>query len=50
MNAEVKWTIRYLMTVGLHGAYLFKGNFYEGVTRVATSPWALFTTFTWYGF
>ncbi len=50
VNAEVKWTIRYLMTVGLHGAYLFKGDFYNGVTRVAASPWAMFTTFTWYGF
>jgi hypothetical protein len=38
------------MTVGLHGAYLFKGNFYDGVARVPASPWALFTTFTWYGF
>lgn len=53
VNAEVKWTIRYLMTVGLHGAYLFKGNFYDGEfirTRVTRTPWALFTTFTWYGF
>lgn len=50
INAEIKWTIRYLMTVGLHGAYLFKGDFYNGVTRVAASPWAAFTTFTWYGF
>lgn len=50
VNAEVKWTIRYLMTVGLHGAYLFKGNFYDGNVRVPNSPWALFTSFTWYGF
>lgn len=50
VNAEIKWTLRYLMTVGLHGAYLFKGNFYDNVARVPASPWALFTTFTWYGF
>lgn len=50
VNAELKWTIRYLMTVGLHGGYLFKGNFYDGNTRVSANPYALFTTFTWYGF
>lgn len=50
VNAELKWTIRYLMTVGLHGAYLFKGNFYDGVARVPANPWTMFTTFTWYGF
>lgn len=50
VNAELKWHIRYLMTVGLHGAYLIRGNFYEGNDRVAANPWALFTTFTWYAF
>lgn len=50
INAEIKWTIRYLMTVGLHGAYLFKGDFYNNQARVPQSPWAMFTTFTWYGF
>jgi hypothetical protein len=50
VNAEVKWTIRYLMTLGLHGGYMVRGNFYDGVTRVTANPYALFTTFTWYGF
>jgi hypothetical protein len=50
VNAELKYTIRYLMTVGLHGAYLFRGDFYDGSTTVTANPVALFTTFTWYGF
>jgi hypothetical protein len=50
VNAELRWTIRYLMTAGLHAGYLFKGDFYDGNPRVANNPWALFTTFIWYGF
>lgn len=50
VNAELKWQIRYLMTVGLHAAYLFKGSFYDGNDRVSANPWALFSTFTWYAF
>ena len=50
VNAELRWHIRYLMTVGLHGGYMFKGDFYAGNPRVTASPWAAFTTFTWYGF
>ncbi|MBL8953570.1 MAG: hypothetical protein JNK82_22535 [Myxococcaceae bacterium] len=50
VNAELKWHIRYLMTVGLHGAYMFLGDFYRGNTRVTQNPFALFTTFTWYAF
>ena len=51
MNAEVKYTLRFLMTLGLHAGYLFKGNWYDGDTsRVSENPWALFTTFTWYAF
>jgi hypothetical protein len=49
-NAELKWQIRYLMTVGLHGAYMVRGDFYNGVSRAPANPYALFTTFTWYGF
>jgi hypothetical protein len=49
-NAELKWAIRYLMTVGLHGAYMVRGNFYDNVKGVTANPWALFTTFVWYGF
>ncbi|WP_434385548.1 hypothetical protein [Melittangium boletus] len=50
INAELRYTIRYLMSVGLHAGYLFRGNFYSGNTFVTTNPWAGFTTFTWYAF
>jgi hypothetical protein len=50
INAEVKYTLRYLMTVGLHGGYMFRGDFYKGSTGVTTDPWAAYTTFTWYAF
>ncbi|MFO0593273.1 MAG: hypothetical protein U0441_37370 [Polyangiaceae bacterium] len=58
INAELKYTIRYLMTVGLHGGYLFKGSpaggfkgsFHNGNPQVTADPWAAFTTFTWYAF
>ncbi|MBF5043580.1 hypothetical protein FGE12_14380 [Aggregicoccus sp. 17bor-14] len=50
INAELRYTIRYLMTVGLHGGYMFKGDFYDGMPRVSANPYALFTTFTWYAF
>jgi len=50
LNAELRYHIRYLMTVGLHGAYLIKGNFYKESPTVTQNPWALFTTFTWYAF
>jgi hypothetical protein len=51
INAELKWTIRFLMTAGLHAGYLFKGSFFDGeTTRVTENPYALFTTFTWYAF
>jgi len=50
INAELKYTIRFLMTVGLHGAYMVRGGFYNGSDRVTTNPYALFTTFTWYAF
>jgi hypothetical protein len=50
INAELKYTIRYLMTVGLHAGYMFRGDFYYGSTGVTADPWAAFTTFTWYAF
>ncbi|MBU8900010.1 hypothetical protein KRR26_30820 [Corallococcus sp. M34] len=50
VNAELRYTIRYLMTVGLHAGYLFRGSFYDGSTTVKTNPFAAFTTFTWYAF
>ncbi|HEX8706180.1 MAG TPA: hypothetical protein VF815_45520 [Myxococcaceae bacterium] len=50
VNAELKYTIRYLMTLGLHTGYMFKGDFYDGAPRVTKNPFAAFTTFTWYAF
>jgi hypothetical protein len=49
-NLEVKYQIRYLMTVGLHLAYMSAGNFYDANPEVMKNPWAAFTTFTWYAF
>ena len=50
VNAELKYHIRYLMTVGLHAAYMSVGNFYDGNAEILNDPWAAFTTFTWYAF
>ncbi len=49
-NAELIWTVRYLMDVGLHMGYMVKGDFYDGLPQVAEDPWAMFTSFTWYAF
>lgn len=50
INAELKYHIRYLMTLGFHAGYMFRGDFYDGVATVTADPWAAFTTFTWYAF
>jgi hypothetical protein len=50
VNAELRWHIRYLMTVGLHAGYLVAGDFYQDHPRVTADPWAAFSTFTWYAF
>jgi hypothetical protein len=51
VNAELRWQVRYLMTLGLHVGAMLKGDFYAGETsKVTTNPWAAFTTFTWYAF
>lgn len=50
VNAELRYTLRYLMTLGLHTGYLFRGSFYDGSPTVRTNPFAAFTTFTWYAF
>ena len=50
LNAELKWHLKYLMTLGLHGGVLLKGDFYDANERVQNNPYAVFTTFTWYGF
>jgi hypothetical protein len=50
VNAELKYHIRYLMTLGLHAGYMVRGSFYDGNPRVTANPWAVFSTFTWYAF
>ncbi|PIE18058.1 MAG: hypothetical protein CSA65_06390 [Proteobacteria bacterium] len=52
LNAEVKYHLRYLMTLGLHGGVMFKSKngFFAGNELVKGHPWAAFTTFTWYAF
>lgn len=51
VNAELKYTVRYLMTVGLHAGYLVRGDWFDGETSTVTrDPFGVFTTFTWYAF
>lgn len=50
VNAELVWTIRYLMDLGLHAGYMFRGDFYDGVGPIDADPWGVWTTFTWYAF
>jgi hypothetical protein len=51
VNAELKYTVRTLMTVGLHAGYMVKGDWFDGETStVKANPYALFTTLTWYAF
>jgi hypothetical protein len=50
INAELKYNIRYLMTVGLHAGYFFPGAFFNGNPQFVSNAWAAFTTFTWYAF
>jgi hypothetical protein len=39
------------MTLGLHAAYLARGDWFDGETSTVTAdPYALFSTFTWYAF
>ena len=49
-NAELKYNIRYLMTIGLHAGYMFTGNYFNGNPKVAANPWGVFNTVTWYAF
>ncbi len=50
VNAELRWHLRYLMTVGLHVGYMVRGDFYDDHPRVTADPWAGFATFTYYAF
>ncbi len=49
-NVELKYHLRYLMTVGLHGGWMKTGAFFNATDTVDGNPWAAFSTFTWYGF
>jgi len=59
-NVEVVYQIRYLMTVGIHFAKMFLGDFYKTEVNefgqkvrpntVDRDPYAIFLTFKWTGF
>jgi len=59
-NLEIVYQIRYLMTVGIHFAKMFLGDFYKtevneyGVkvrpNTIDRDPYAIFITFKWIGF
>jgi hypothetical protein len=59
-NVEVVYQIRYLMTVGIHFAKMFLGDFYKTEVNefgqkvrpntVDRDPYAIFLTFKWIGF
>ena len=51
VNAELKYTYKFLMTFGLHAGYMFAGDWFDGETsRIKHNPYAVFTTLTWYAF
>ncbi|MEM1030339.1 MAG: hypothetical protein AAF928_06560 [Myxococcota bacterium] len=50
VNAEVLYHFKYLMTLGLHGGYMFRGDFYDGNAQITENPWAAFLSYTWYAF
>jgi len=59
-NVEVVYQVRYLMTVGIHFAKMFLGDFYKTEVNefgqkvrpntVDRDPYAIFLTFKWIGF
>lgn len=50
VNVELNWQIRYLMNIGVHTGYLALGDFFDATPTADSNPYAVFTTFTWYGF
>ena len=50
INLELVYQIRYLLNIGLHVGYMFKGDFYDGSEQITANPWAGFLTLTWYAF
>ncbi len=55
INFELLYTYKVLFSLGLHGGYMFAGDFYD--SPLATNyqgkpqnPWVLFSTMSWYMF
>jgi hypothetical protein len=50
VNVELNWQVRYLMNIGVHAGYMALGDFFDATPTADANPYAVFTTFTWYGF
>jgi hypothetical protein len=56
LNFNLRWTMRVLMDLELHAAYLWLGDFYDspevngGKDERPLDPWTVFVTFKWIGF
>jgi|WetSurMetagenome_2_1015567.scaffolds.fasta_scaffold27528_2 hypothetical protein len=55
VNFELLYTYKVLFTFGLHGGYLFAGDFYDSPVTTnyqgkPKNPWVLFSTMSWYMF
>lgn len=50
VNAELVWTVRYLLDIGLHAGYMFRGDFYDGGSAVSEDPYGIWSSLTWYAF
>ena len=56
LNLNLRWTMRVLMDLELHAAYLWLGDFYDspvvngGVLDRPRNPWTVFATFKWISF
>ncbi len=56
LNVNLRWTMKVLMDLELHAAYLWLGDFYDspvvngGLTERPKDPWTVFATFKWISF
>jgi hypothetical protein len=55
VNFELVYTHKVLFSFGLHGGYMFAGNFYDSPVTTnyqgkPANPWVLFSTMSWYMF
>jgi hypothetical protein len=48
LNAELSGRLSASMQSGLHAGVLFAGDLYDGNPDMATDPFAVFTTFSWF--